>query len=127
MPEAQRDDTQDWLLPAAARPVTMLELEQRVDVALAIAKSAEATAVEIGAAAFDAADQARRAAEVAERAVGLNPSAPAPAPNGDDVEAGLEAEAETEGDDGAADEWLRQFSARADRVMVRLRALEPAP
>lgn len=118
MPEAERDSTQDWLLPAAARPATMHELEQRVDVALAVARSAEAAAVEIGAAAFDAAEQAQRAAEFAERAAGgaVAPLVP-PDDNGAEpvvVEIGVE-----------PDERLRLFSERADRVMIRLRALEP--
>jgi hypothetical protein len=119
MPEVERDDTQDWLVPAAARPVTMIELEQRVDVALAVARSAEAAALEIGAAAFDAADQARRAAEFAERAVS-GEDAPRPLP----VENGAETPRRPNGPaDG--DERLRLFSERADRVLTRLRALEP--
>jgi hypothetical protein len=120
MPEVERDDTQDWLLPPAARPVTMHELEQRVDVALATARSAEAAALEIGVAALDAAEQARRAAEFAERAVS-GEDAPRPLPDEDGVEA-------PRGENGSAveDERLRLFSARADRVLLRLRALEPA-
>jgi hypothetical protein len=106
MPEVERDDTQDWLVPAAARPATMHELERRVDVALAVARAAEAAALEIGAAAIDAAGQARRAAELAERAVSGEAAA---------VENGVE----------RGDERLLLFSKRADRVMMRLRALEP--
>jgi hypothetical protein len=129
MPEAERDSTQDWLLPAAARPATMHELERRVDVALAVARSAEATALEIGAAAFDAAKQAQRAAEFAERAAGgeVVPLVPQ-AGNGAEpvvVEDGVESPP-IESGGGDHDERLRLFSERADRVMVRLRALEPA-
>jgi hypothetical protein len=126
MPETERDSTQDWLLPAAARPVTMLELEQRVDVALSVARSAESAAVEIGAAAFDAADQARRAAELAQRAAGGGEvAAPLPAPvplpvSGSDVEA----PPVPSGGEGP-DAKLRCFSERDDRVMTRLRALDP--
>jgi hypothetical protein len=119
MPEVERDDTQDWLVPAAARPATMHELEQRVDVALATARSAEAAALEIGAAAFDAADQARRAAEFAERAIsGEDMPRPLPVENGAEVPRSRNGFA-------VEDERLRLFSERADRVMMRLRALEP--
>lgn len=124
-------------MPAAARPGTMLELEQRVDAALAVARSAEAAALAIGAAAFDAAEQAHRAADFAERAVtrqvvpappGVGGGVePAPAENG--VEVAIEdAAGLSPWPNGAADpdERLRLFSERADRVMTRLRALEPA-
>jgi hypothetical protein len=122
MPEVERDNTQDWLVPAAARPATMHELEQRVDVALATARSAEAAALEIGAAAFDAADQARRAAEFAERAVtGEATPRALPAENGS-----AEPPIGRRNGGEVRDERLRLFSERADRVMVRLRALEPA-
>jgi hypothetical protein len=128
MPDAERDSTQDWLLPAEARPATMLELEQRVDVALAVARSAEAAALEIGVAAFDAADQARRAAEFAERAVAGNAVAEA-ASLGDGAEnSAVENRADQpvrQNGGEVPDERLRLFSERADRVMIRLRALEP--
>ena len=144
MSTTERDSTDDWILPAAARPVTIHELEQRVDVALAVARSAEAAAVEIGGAAIDAAEQARRAAEFAERAVSGEPELlPLPADNGAEPEPGangvggdgvfavevvangIEAPAEQDRGEGE-DERLRLFSERADRVMTRLRALEPA-
>lgn len=118
MPEVERDSTQDWLVPAAARPATMHELEQRVDVALAVARSAEAAALEIGSAALDAARQAHRAAQFAERAAII-----AAAP-------GLDRGAESApGRNGAADqdERLRLFRERADRVMTRLQAIERLP
>lgn len=140
MPEVERDNTQDWLLPAAALPPTMHELGQRVDVALATARSAEAAALEIGAAAFDAAEQARRAAEFAERAVS-GEDAPRPLPAAEDAEQvvvdGARDAIPPVGANGGAeparrrngsadhDERLRLFSERADRVMTRLRALEP--
>jgi hypothetical protein len=120
MSEAERDSTQDWQVPAAARPLTMRELEQRVDLALAVAHSAEAAAVEIGAAAIDAAEQARRAAEFAARAVSGEPEPLEPrAANGAKAGAGRNGVE-------IPDERLRLFSQRADRVMTRLRALEPA-
>lgn len=123
MAEVERDDTQDWLVPAAARAATMHDLEQRVDVALAVARSAEAAALEIGAAAIDAAEQARRAAEFAERAVsGGNED------DGPTVEVSDKIAQPAPRRNGASgqDERLRLFGERADRVMIRLRALEPA-
>ena len=129
--ERERDSTQDWLLPAAARPVTMLELEQRVDVALAVARSAEAAAVEIGAAAVDAAKQARRAAEFAERAVS-GEDAPRPLPVEDDDEPSVDLVVEDAVGprrNGSADqdERLRLFKERADRVLTRLLEIERLP
>ena len=68
MEGAERDDTQDWLLPEAAVPPLLSELESRIDEALIVAKASEKAAIEIGDAALDAAAQARRAADLAERA-----------------------------------------------------------
>ena len=117
-------------MPAAARPATMLELEQRVDVALAVARSAEAAAIEIGAAALDAAKQARRAAEFAERAVS-GEDAPRPLPVEDDgpsVDPVVE-DAVGPRRNGSADqdERLRLFKERADRVLTRLLEIERLP
>jgi hypothetical protein len=61
----------------------------------------------VGAAALDAAEQAKRAADLAERASAAMVAAP-PAV----AEAAVQ------------DEGLRDFSARADRVVARLRRLE---
>jgi hypothetical protein len=119
MPEAERDSTQDWLVPAADRPVTMLELEQRVDVALAVAHSAEAAALEIGAAALDSAKQAQRAADLAERAVTGQAGNGVEAPV---VENGVEPPPYRNGG-GHGDERLRLFSERAERVRASLCAL----
>ncbi|HET7177806.1 MAG TPA: hypothetical protein VFI63_03875 [Solirubrobacterales bacterium] len=83
----------------------LAELSIRVDEALATARASEAAIMTVSAAAFDAAEQARRAAELAERA-----------------SAALLA-----GRARGADDCLRNFTARADRVAARLRALECAP
>jgi hypothetical protein len=107
MEAAERDSTQDWLLPENSAPPLLSELEQRIDEALVIAKASERAVVEVGAAAIEAAEQARRAAEVAERATAAVLGASAPEP----------------GEDAA----LRRFSERADRVVARLRALERRP
>jgi hypothetical protein len=126
MAETERDITEDWLPPPQARPPTVAELEQRIDVALAVARAAEAAALEIGGAALDAADQARRAAELAERASArvngngngvarAEHEVAAPPANGEPSDAG---------NGGAGgDPVLDHFTERADRVMARLRAV----
>jgi hypothetical protein len=68
MSSEERDETADWLVAEDRRPPTVLELQQRIDVAVGIARAAEAAALEIGAASLEAAEQARRAAGLAERA-----------------------------------------------------------
>ncbi|HEX3239275.1 MAG TPA: hypothetical protein VHR18_03955 [Solirubrobacterales bacterium] len=120
MGDGERDSTDDWALPAEARPPTLAQLEQRIDHALAVARSSEAAALEIGAAALEAAEQARRAAELAERASGSG----APA-GGSEVEATLAIEVEPAPDTGF--DSLRHFTERADRVAARLRAMAPVP
>jgi protein-disulfide isomerase len=110
MEGAERDSTQDWLLPEGAAPPLLSELEGRIDEALIIAKASEKAVMAVGDAALDAAQQARRAAEAAERAaeaaLSATPPTPSPTP-------------------GAPyeDVALRNFSERADRVVARLRAV----
>lgn len=137
MAEGERDSTQDWLLPAGRRPPTVFELEQRIDVALAVARSSEAAALEIGAAALDSAEQARRAAELAERASaavsgrgfvpipanGAEAGSHAGSDNGDAAAEGIASGADPE----ISDDPLRHFTERADRVLARLRAIEQLP
>ena len=106
MEGAERDHTQDWVLPEAAVPPLLSELEGRIDEALVIAKASEKAVMAVGDAALDAAQEARRAAEMAERA-----SAAALSVVPVVAEAPLE------------DVSLRNFSARADRVVARLRAV----
>lgn len=114
MEGAERDNTQDWLLPASAAPPLLSELEARVDEALTIARASEKAVMAVGDAALDAAQQARRAAEIAERATAAALDATPPAPL-DPVAAPYE------------DVALRNFSERADRVARRLRELERVP
>jgi hypothetical protein len=106
----ERDRTQGWRLPAVSLPPTVAELEQRIDEALATARASEAAVITVGAAALDAAEQARRAAELAERAsVAVAHSAQArSAPQ-------------------AEEECMRDFTARADQVAARLRKLQRLP
>src|SRR5262245_26584316 len=68
MPVPERDSTRDWELPEEARPPLVTELVARIDEALATARASEAAVMTVGAAAIDAAEQAKRAAELAERA-----------------------------------------------------------
>jgi hypothetical protein len=115
MEGAERDDTQDWLLPEGAAPPLLSELERRINEALVIAKASEKVAIQVGGAALDAADQARRAADLAQRATAAVLEAAPPAPRAPSA------------DEPAEDVALRSFSARADRVVARLRALERRP
>ncbi|MDX6609625.1 MAG: hypothetical protein QOF85_1550 [Solirubrobacterales bacterium] len=121
MDGAAGDSTQDWLLPEHSRPPLIGELEQRVEQALAMARASEAAVMTVGAAAIDAAEQARRAAALAEKAsvaaldaqgriasMALSPSPP-PATRPEE------------------DDSLSNFSARADRLVARLRQLQRVP
>mgnify|MGYP005811754997 CR=1 FL=1 len=108
MESSERDSTGDWLLPAAASPPSIGELDAKVELALETARASERAARSLGASAADAAVQARRAAELAERAsaaaVRAVAAEPAPPP--------------------AAAEDVRRFTERADRVLRRLTAIE---
>ena len=126
MAAAERDSTEDWLLPEQARPPLIGELVQRVDQALATARASEAAVMSVGAAAIDAAEQARRAAELAERAsavaldaqerVALVSVAP---------DTGVTpGEASSAAD---ADSGLSDFTTRADRLVARLQQLQRVP
>jgi hypothetical protein len=106
MEAADRDSTQDWLLSEGSRPPLLSELEDRIDEAMIIAKASEKAVMAVGDAALDAAQQARRAADLAERASVAALSATAALP-----QAPLE------------DVALHGFSERADRVEARLSAL----
>jgi hypothetical protein len=64
----ERDNTDEWRVAPARALTSVAELEGRIDVALATARTAEEAALEIGAASLEAAEQARRAAALAERA-----------------------------------------------------------
>lgn len=108
MEGSERDSTQDWLLPAAATPPLLGELEERIDAAVTIARSSERAAGAASAAAVEAAGQARRAAELAERASAAAISAATAEPT----------------EPAPADDRMRRFSERADRVLRRLRAID---
>ncbi len=100
------DTTQDWLLPEHSRPPLISELERRIDTAIAIARASEAAVMTVGAAALDAAEQARHAARLAERASA--------------AQAVVQPAAEPESS-------LADFTARADQISARLRKLQRRP
>jgi len=124
MTAAPGDSTEDWLLPEHSRPPLIGELERRVELALTMARASEAAVVTVGAAAIGAAEQAERAAGLAEKAsatvlevqdrVAAMALASTPTPP---VEPGGEEE----------DDSLSAFSARADRLVARLRQLQRVP
>ncbi|MFT3863163.1 MAG: hypothetical protein QM729_02740 [Solirubrobacterales bacterium] len=125
----ERDTAADWRIQRANAPATVVELEGRIDVALATARSAEEAALEIGAASLEAAEQARRAAALAERA-----SAAAMRAAGEVAAAPRVVEVPRPGPQPAApmaprrpdpfDERLTAFRERAESVMIRLQKLE---
>jgi hypothetical protein len=108
MESAERDSTQDWLLPEGSAPPLLKDLELRIDEALAIARASEQAVGAVGEAAIDAARQAHRAAELAERASAAALAASQPAATTVST---------------PEDPSLRGFSERADRVVARLRAV----
>jgi hypothetical protein len=134
MEGTERDSTQDWLLPEGSAPPLLADLELRIDEALAIARASEKAVGVVGAAALDAAKQARLAAEMAERAsrIALRarrmgvPSQTVATDSQEASSAPAPASVPTRST-GPGDPVLRGFSERADRVMARLRALERRP
>jgi hypothetical protein len=111
MIDYERDRAEDWLLPKRSRPPLLGELVERIDEALATARASEAAVMTVGAAALDAADQARRAAELAERASAMMTGN------------GLASLSAGRADDAA----MGDFTARADRVAERLQRLRRLP
>lgn len=115
MDGAQRDDTQDWLLPEGSKPPLLGELVGRIDEALETARASERAVVSVGAAALDAAEQARRAAQLAERAADRASVA---------LRQGLKPRSAVLPLAGWPEDRQRQFSQRADRIVARLRELQ---
>jgi hypothetical protein len=118
MNDHERAGAEDWTLPERSRPPLLGELVERIDEALAIARASEAAVMTVGAAALDAAEQAKRAAELAERAskaIGVPPA------SGSGRRAGGARAGHGDG------RTMDDFSARADRVAERLRRLQRLP
>jgi hypothetical protein len=117
MGDPERDSTAEWRLPERSRPPLLGELVERIDEALATARASEAAVMTVGAAALDAAEQAKRAAELAERASAAMSARPATSAGPPVIGSPAMASG------GAMDD----FSARADRVAERLRRLQRLP
>lgn len=112
MNDYERDNAENWRLPQHSRPPLLGELVERIDEALATARASEAAVITVGAAALDAATQARRAAELAERAsAAMNRN-------------GVPATSSTAQSSGGA---MDDFTVRADRVAERLSRLQRMP
>jgi hypothetical protein len=138
---AERDTAADWRIEPGRVPVTIAELEVRIDVAVATAQAAEEAALEIGAASLEAAGQARRAAALAERAslaAARAASEVAEAPRVPQPRVAEPTEAATPATPldlpttdrpsrrrpDPFDERITAFRQRAERVMIRLQKLE---
>ena len=117
MAQSQRDSTAEWVVPERRRPPLAAELEAKVDEALRTARATEAAVIAVGGAALDAADQAHRAAQLAERAsaVVLASAEARPRPGRRD---------RGQGGPQPSEDSLRDFIARADRVSARLRRMQ---
>ncbi|MET0306953.1 MAG: hypothetical protein ABW196_12105 [Solirubrobacterales bacterium] len=112
MADHARNEAEDWALSSSARPPLLGELVERIDEALATARASEAAVMTVGAAALDAAEQAKHAAELAQRA--------SMAMNGGGHD---HSQPEAASDEGA----MGDFTARADRVAERLHRLQRLP
>jgi hypothetical protein len=153
---SERDSTQDWEIPRGRGTSLIVELEAKVDEAVAVARASEDGVQAVGEVALDAARQARRAAEAAESAsraaaeardeigaaqIGSATNAgkegAGPAPGEIEVGAALagsgggeEARGATNGRPAArlsGEARMRIFSERCDRVSARLRELGRRP
>jgi hypothetical protein len=144
---AQRDTTQDWIVPRGTVP-TVAELEARIDEAVVIARASEEGVREVGEMALDAARQARRAAEMAEGAsVAAAEAARGARPAGPVSDSGLSLPGESSessppaGGGGGEQpppekgqvarevviDPLQRFNQRADALAARLKKLERVP
>jgi hypothetical protein len=116
--------TNPWRLPAEAQPPLVGDLVERIDEALATARSAESAAVTIGAAALEEAEEARRIAGLAAQAAAAGPSKPSGAPGGRPRSGAVIVDGSPH---PAASDPLEGFSARADRLAERLGRLQRLP
>lgn len=113
------DTAESWRLPERAQPPLLGELVERIDEALATARASEAAVMTVGAAALDAAEQAKRAADLAEQAGRGMTAAPVP-PAGAPENGPVTAPSAPAGEMG-------DFTARADRLAERLQRLQRLP
>ena len=127
MEASERDTTQDWLLSEEAKPPLFGELVERIDEALDVAYASEAAIESIGRAATEAAgrardaqEQASTAAEHARRSAELAAEASKRAPEDGRATPQVPSRA-------PEDPSLRRFSDRADKLVMRLKALQRIP
>lgn len=116
MSDDARESAEVWTLPQPARPPLLGELVERIDEALATARASEAAVMTVGAAALDAAEQAKRAAELAERA------SAAIVVRGDSRQT-----RSSTSPVGAGPGGMDDFTARADQLAERLKRLQRVP
>jgi hypothetical protein len=139
----ERDTTDEWRIAPARALTSVAELEGRIDVALAVARTAEEAALEIGAASLEAAEQARRAAALAEKAsasavaaaesareASVRPIRSAPSVSDEVTEprpalTPLDVTAPSRnGRPDPFEDRITAFRLRAERVMLRLQKIE---
>jgi hypothetical protein len=121
------EGTESWRLPPSARPPLLGELVERIDEALATARSSEAAVMTVGAAALDAADQAKRAADLAERASVAARAATRPPAGNAGANGAAPGPAKGAIPSPPAGHATDDFSARADRLAERLSRLQRLP
>jgi len=117
------DSTDEWRLPERARPPLLGELVERIDEALATARASEAAVMTVGAAALDAAEQARRAAGLAERASAAVATRQGPG----QARGAVPSRPRRATRPRRGEEGLDEFTARADRIAERLQRLQRLP
>jgi hypothetical protein len=134
----ERDNTDEWRIAPARTLTSVAELEGRIDVALATARTAEEAALEIGAASLEAAEQARRAAALAERAsasaaraaesareASVRSIRSAPSVSAGDAPSPLDVTVPTSnGRPDPFEDRITAFRLRAEKVMIRLQKIE---
>jgi len=123
MSDDARTSAEDWTLPRRARPPLLGELVERIDEALATARASEAAVMTVGAAALDAAEQAKRAAELAERASAAVVSR---AGSTEKRRAAAPPRSREPGNDAGPGD-IDDFTARADQLAERLSRLQRLP
>jgi hypothetical protein len=124
MEAAERDTTDEWRIAPERAPASVAELEGRIDVALATARTAEEAALEIGEASLEAAEQARRAAALAERASTSATRAAEAAANAASAPPIRSVVMPALRRSDPFEERITAFRQRAERVMIRLQRLE---
>jgi hypothetical protein len=129
MEASDRDTPQDWLLSDGEKPPLLSELVERIDEAVAIARSSEKAVDAVGETAIEAAVRAREAAAQARRAAQGAHEAAASAERAAErmTEERRQVRLHLPPPPPSEDPSLRGFSDRADRLVTRLKALQRVP